>query len=121
MRPSSLNSAATVSLTSLVVYRHKMDRDVAIAEIAQFSDALKARGAAAAYLFGSTARDEAKPDSDLDIFIDPAPNRKFSLIDLAGIQNFLQGELNRPVDVTTRNSLHPRLKAEIEREALRVF
>ena len=98
-----------------------MRRDTAIAEIAHRADALKARGAAAAFLFGSTVRDEAGPESDVDIFIDIVPNRKFSLIDLASIHRFLQQELRTTVDVTTRGSLHPMLRADIEREALRVF
>jgi uncharacterized protein len=82
---------------------------------------LKARGAASAYLFGSTARGEATSLSDLDIFIDLVPNRKFSLTDLAGIQNYLGRELNVPVDVTTRSSLHPKLRGDIEREAVRAY
>jgi uncharacterized protein len=98
-----------------------MTRDHALAEIARRAEALKARGAAAAYLFGSTARDEATSGSDLDLFIDVVPDRKFSLIDLSGIELFLTDELGIEVDVTTRDSLHPRLKAAIEREAVRAF
>jgi uncharacterized protein len=98
-----------------------MTRDHAIAEIASRADALKARGAASAYLFGSTARDEATAESDLDLFIDVVPDRKFSLIDLAGIQLFLAEQLGVEIDVTTRDSLHPKLRADIEREAVRAF
>jgi hypothetical protein len=98
-----------------------MTRDQAVAEIASRADALRERGAAAAYLFGSTVRDEAGPGSDLDIFIDVVPNRKFSLLDLAGIEIFLQDQLGIDVDVTTRDGLHPKLRADIEREAVRAY
>ncbi|MGL5116201.1 MAG: nucleotidyltransferase family protein [Beijerinckiaceae bacterium] len=98
-----------------------MNRDVAIAGIAAQAEALKARGVAAAYLFGSTARGEARPDSDLDVFVDITPGAKFSLLDLAGVYRILNEEIGRKVDVMTRESLHPKLRAEIEQEAVRVF
>ena len=98
-----------------------MNRDRALAEIANRAKARRRRGAAAAFLFGSVARNEAREDSDIDVFIDIIPDRKFSLLDLAGIQNFLARELNATVDVTTRSSLHPMLRADIEKEAIRAF
>lgn len=98
-----------------------MTRDEAIAEIATSADALRARGVASAYLFGSTARGEATPDSDLDVFIDIAPDARFSLLDLAGVHRLLNETIGRKVDVTTRESLHPKLRPEIERDAVRVF
>ncbi|RWO14865.1 MAG: DNA polymerase III subunit beta, partial [Mesorhizobium sp.] len=73
------------------------------------------------YLFGSAARDDAQPDSDLDLFIDYDPARRFSLIDLVGIKQFLEEKMSTEIDITTRDSLHPMLKAEIERSAVRVF
>jgi predicted nucleotidyltransferase len=98
-----------------------MTRAEAIAALAPHADELKARGATALYLFGSTARDEAGSDSDLDLFIEYDTTRKFSLLDLVGIQHFLQDALPVRVDVTTRDSLHRVLKADIERSAVRVF
>lgn len=98
-----------------------MTRDQAIAEITVSAAALRARGVKAAYLFGSTARGEARPDSDLDVFIDVAADAKFSLLDLAGVHRVLNESIGRKVDVTTRESLHPKLRSEIERDALRVF
>jgi len=98
-----------------------MTRDQAIAEIALSTEALRALGVEAAYMFGSTARGEARPDSDLDVFIDIAPDARFSLLDLAGVHRLLNEPIGRKVDVTTRESLHPKLRGEIERDAVRVF
>lgn len=98
-----------------------MTRDQAIVEIASRAEMLRARGVASAYLFGSTARGEAQADSDLDVFIDVEPDARFSLLDLAGVHRLLNETIGRKVDVTTRESLHPKLRSEIEREAVRVF
>lgn len=85
------------------------------------ADALKGMGATALYLFGSTVRDEAQRSSDLDLFIDYDPTKRFSLLDLVGIKQFLEEELSVEVDVTTRSSLHPMLRTDIEQSAIRVF
>ena len=98
-----------------------MTRAETIVRLNDNAAAIKARGATALYLFGSVARVEGRPDSDLDIFIDYDLRGKFSLVDLAGIKNFLEDELAIKVDVTTRDSLHPRLRDNIERSAIRVF
>ena len=82
---------------------------------------IRARGATALYLFGSSARNEAGPDTDLDLFVDYDPATRFSLLDLAAIKNLLEGQLKVAVDVTTRDSLHPLLRQNIERSAIRVF
>lgn len=78
-------------------------------------------GATALYLFGSTVRDEAGAPSDLDLFIDYDPGKRFSLLDLVSIKQFLEEKLSIEVDVTTRNSLHPMLRTDIEKSAVRVF
>jgi Nucleotidyltransferase domain len=48
-------------------------------------DALRAKGVAALYVFGSVARGEAGAGSDVDFFIDLEPDARFSIIDLVGV------------------------------------
>lgn len=98
-----------------------MNREIAIASLRERAPALRAMGASALYLFGSTGRGEAGPASDIDLFIEHDGGGKFSLFDLAGIKLFLEAELGLDVDVTTRDGLHPMLRPDIEREAVRVF
>lgn len=98
-----------------------MERDEAITRMKAHAQEIQDLGATALYLFGSTARDEARPGSDIDVFVDYDPGSKFSLMDMAAIQNVLQDELGLKVDIATRNGLHPKLKSTIEYEAQRVF
>jgi uncharacterized protein len=98
-----------------------MGRIEAIKKLRQHAPAIKAMGATSLYVFGSTARDDAQAARDLDLFIDYDPNSKFNAFDLVGIKQYLEDELELPVDVTTRDGLHPMLRAEIEKTAIRVF
>ena len=98
-----------------------MKRREAITTLREQAADIKALGATALYLFGSTARDDAMPFSDLDLFVDYDPAKKFSLVDLVDIKLLLEQELGIEVDATTRDSLHPMLRNEIERTALQVF
>ena len=98
-----------------------MNRHEAIARLKPHADAIKALGATSLYLFGSVARDEARVRSDLDLFIDYDPAGRFSLLELVGIKLLLEEKLGVQVDVTTRDSLHPMLRADIEQSAVRVF
>jgi len=98
-----------------------MKRHEAIETLKRQAEAIRALGATSLYLFGSVARDEAGPDSDLDLFIDYDPESRFNAFDLVGIKLFLEDELDLDVDITTRDSLHPILKNRIESSALQVF
>jgi predicted nucleotidyltransferase len=98
-----------------------MGRIEALAKLKHHAQAIKAMGATSLYVFGSTLRDEAKGASDLDLFIDYDPNSKFNAFDLVGIKQYLEDQLQVPVDLTTRDGLHPMLRSEIEQTAVRVF
>jgi predicted nucleotidyltransferase len=66
-------------------------------------------------IFGSVARDEARPDSDVDILVEfQGPATFNGYMDL---KFFLEDLLGRPVDLVTRKSIRPQLKTRIESEA----
>jgi uncharacterized protein len=98
-----------------------MGRIEAIARLRQHAQAIRAMGATSLYVFGSTVRVEEAPAGDLDLFIDYDPNSRFNAFDLVGIKQYLEDELKMPVDITTRDGLHPMLRTEIERTAVRIF
>jgi uncharacterized protein len=66
-------------------------------------------------VFGSVARGEARPDSDVDFLVNLEANR--SLLDLARLLRELQTLLNLPVDVVTEAGLRPRLRPQVLKEA----
>jgi predicted nucleotidyltransferase len=98
-----------------------MRRHDAITALKDQADAVKALGATALYLFGSTARDGATSSSDLDLFVDYDLGGRFSLVELVGIKQLLEHRLGVPVDLTTRDSLDPLLRNRIEASAERIF
>jgi hypothetical protein len=87
-----------------------MDRDHVIATLRAHEANLHRAGVARLYLFGSVARQEARPDSDVDLFFDTD-----------NVQEQVKDILGAETDVMTRASLHPMLRPRIEAEALRVF
>jgi len=98
-----------------------MNRIEAISSLGQYADVVKSMGATSLYLYGSTVREEAHAASDLDLFIDYDPDSRFNAFDLIGIKHLLEEELHIPVDLTTRDGLHPRLRNRIEQSAVRIF
>ncbi len=98
-----------------------MQRSDAIDRLKAEAATLRARGAVGLYLFGSTARDRANEASDLDLFIDLDPDGDFSLVDLVALKRHLEERVGAPVDLTTRDALHPRLRPSIENSAVRIF
>lgn len=98
-----------------------MIRSDAIARLQAQAETVRGMGATALYVFGSTVRDTAHAASDLDLFIDYDPASRFNAFDLIGIKLLLEAELAVPVDITTRDGLHPTLKSGIEKTAVQVF
>jgi predicted nucleotidyltransferase len=97
-----------------------MDRAAAIAKLKEHEAEFRRLGVEHLYLFGSTARDEAGPDSDVDLFFDYEKG-KFGLFQLMDVKERTASILGRKVDIMTRDSLHKVLRNRIEAAALLVF
>ncbi len=67
-------------------------------------------------VFGSVARGDQSPDSDLDIFVDLSPVKAFELI---GIKQDIEKLTQRRVDIVVlREKMNPYLKSRIERDGI---
>ena len=73
-------------------------------------------GATNVRVFGSVARGEARPDSDVDFLVDLEGGR--SLMDLGGLLMDLEVLLGRGVDVVTETGLRERIRGRVLREAV---
>jgi predicted nucleotidyltransferase len=97
-----------------------MKRDEAINRLQQHEADLKRLGVEHLYLFGSTVRDEASEDSDVDLFFDYEKG-KLGLYELMDVKDYAARILGRKTDIMTRDSLHKMLRPAIEAAAVRVF
>ena len=69
-------------------------------------------------LFGSTARDEAREDSDLDLLVEFEAAPTFDAF--MGLKFFLEDHLGQKVDLVSPDALKPRMRPVVEREAVDV-
>lgn len=94
-----------------------MDRSTALQLLTAHKALLAERfGVVRLALFGSTARDTARPDSDVDVLVvfdGPATSDRYF-----GVQFYLEDLLGRPVDLVTERALRDRLRPYVERDAI---
>jgi uncharacterized protein len=84
-------------------------------------EALRAAGIIRLSLFGSAARNEAGPDSDIDLAAEFDPAAKMDLIRLVSLERELGELLGRPVEILPEPVKKPRLRANVDRDRIRAF
>jgi uncharacterized protein len=92
----------------------------AIEKLRSHETELKRAGVRHLYLFGSTMRGDARPDSDVDMFFD-YDKGSFGLFALMDVKEMAAAILGHRADIMTRDSLHPVLRARIEADAIEIF
>ena len=97
------------------------ERKRVIRTIREHEQALRTLAVARLWLFGSVARGDARPVSDVDVLIAIPRGRKFSLFDLGEVRVELSELLGREVDVDIEADLVPVFRDEIARDLAKVF
>ena len=77
-------------------------------------DKCRAAGVCWVGLFGSVARNEERPDSDVDLLIEYKPDSQHDLIDLIDLECELSDEVGRKIDLGTRKALRQEVRPYIE-------
>ena len=96
-----------------------MKRDEILKILRAHRDELRKQfGVKSLAVFGSVARGEAGPDSDVDILVEFEGRATFDRY--MGLKFFLEDLLGRRVDLVTRKALKPRLRPYVEQEAIYV-
>jgi uncharacterized protein len=98
-----------------------MNTQDAIATLRRYETMLRARAVTHAAVFGSVARGENRPDSDLDIMIDIDPDAHVTLFDYVELESYIASLFDVPVDVIDRDALKPHLRTPVQRDVVYAF
>jgi predicted nucleotidyltransferase len=72
-------------------------------------------------LFGSVARGDDRPDSDIDIMIEVDPDARITVFDYLDLKEYIAGLFDGPVDVVNRESLKPYVRPVATADAIYSF
>ena len=92
-----------------------------LARLRENETALRARGVSHAALLGPRARGDNRPDSDIDIMVEIAPDARIGLFQYVGIVRYLEELFPLRVDVANREGLKPLVRPNAERDAIYAF
>jgi predicted nucleotidyltransferase len=98
-----------------------VNREQVVTTLREHQQELKAAGIVRLSVFGSTARGDRRPDSDIDLLATFDESMPISLLDMAGLEIQLSQVLGHKVDLVEEGTLKPRVQVEVESEAVRAF
>lgn len=98
-----------------------MNREEIIVTLRDHERELRKRGVGHIALFGSVARNDAKPESDIDILIELEPHAPVGVFEYVGIAQYPADLFPNRVDVANRSSLKALVRPDVERDAIYAF
>jgi predicted nucleotidyltransferase len=98
-----------------------MDKDSVLQRLRAHEHELRTMGVARLSLFGSVARGEAGPDSDVDLAAEFDRSRPFGMFQFAALEGRLRELMGHPVDLVGEPARKPRMQQAIDRDRVRAF
>ena len=98
-----------------------MNGEQIIARLRENEPALRARGVSHAALFGSRARGDNRPDSDIDIMVEFDPAAHVTVFNYVGLKEYIASLFDGPVDVVSREGLKPYVRPAATTDAIYAF
>jgi predicted nucleotidyltransferase len=92
-----------------------------IARLREIAPAIRAEGVTRLWLFGSRARGDARPDSDLDVLVDTTTSGKLPKFELFKVTRLIEDTTGLRVQLTIRELLKPRIIERIADDLVEVF
>ena len=90
-------------------------------QLRQLAQDLKAAGVTRLSLFGSRARGDARPDSDLDVLVETTMDGTEPVFDYFKVLHLIEDEIGLPIQITQRELLKPRVVERIADDVIEVF
>ena len=98
-----------------------MDRLEILARLRENETALRARGVSHAAVFGSRARGDGRPDSDIDIMIEVDPAAPIGVYEYVALKDYIAELFDGPVDAVSRDGLKPYVRPAATADAIYAF
>jgi predicted nucleotidyltransferase len=95
--------------------------EIILAKLREITPALKAQGVTRLALFGSRARGDARPDSDLDVLVDTTSRGASPPFDLFKVLHLIEDATGLQAQISMRDLLKPRIAERIADDLIEVF
>jgi predicted nucleotidyltransferase len=98
-----------------------MKRDEILKKLKDAEETLRKQGVEHAALFGSVARGDNRPDSDIDIMVALDPKIVVTIFDYVAVKDFIGDMFDGPVDVVSLEGLKPLVRPRVTADAIYAF